>query len=441
MVFPRRLRPVCSALVMMTACHADRLTTREALITPAEPYAWSGGSVDLMSSAFTGDDSLPRFTLGMDTLAASRIGAFTVRVQLPDTNGSITLGVTFHDGRSQLAATLTVGGRFAGWHEGAPLSGNPVVVPGTTELLGNGEHGVVRFDVRTSAAVAALPDSAHEPACAYSSGLSAVAGVVIGVRHPNPPAPSGACRAYAWRLAPTLTAVDSAPVTTAWALAHVGSGQWFVGDRHEAWACDSLRCTWLGLLDQPYGFAVSPDATRVFEELAVGAADATGIPVYAPNGTIAYRLPGVTLINGVGFSGAGDTAYVVGREWGTYDSLTALALDPRNGSVFHAARLPGGYPALLAVDREHPWLYMAEVSYYDSVAGWSRSPVLRVLDRRTMRQVTVLHPAPGTPDNGDGVWALPLISVGERRAYLVLTRNWLTAATLPSYVYVFDLLP
>ena len=395
--------------------------------------------MDLTSAAFTGADSLPRFLLGDSLLSASRLESLSVRVALPETTGTVTLRVVFHNGRAQPAVTVTVGGRLARWFEGAHLSGIPVRVPGTTRLLGNGEHGLVWFDVLTGAASPALPDSAHEPICGYSPGLSLVPGVVIGSRHPNPPPTYDACRTYAWQVAPTLAVVDSVPTYGAWALTYTGPGRWIVGQKHYTYACDSLACTNLGHLEQPEEFVVSPDGSRLFPELASVASDDAGTPVYdATHGTIAYRLSRLATLNGVGFSENGDTAFVIGiGPASTYDTLYAFAIDPLTGAVFREGRLPYGYPELIAVDQNRPWLYMVD----DDGSGIRAAPVLRVIDRRTLRQVAVLRGPAGTPGINTANTMFPVISLGERRLYVVGTPNWSGPATSPSDVFVFELLP
>jgi hypothetical protein len=76
------------------------------------------------------------------------------------------------------------------------------------------------------------------------------------------------------------------------------------------------------------------------------------------------------------------------------------------------------------------------------VAGGLLSPpVVRVIDRRTLRQVTVLRGPAGTPAINNGNTMFPVVSPGERRLYVVGTRNWLSPATTPSDVFVFELLP
>ena len=417
-------------VIASAACVAEPIKP-DAVITVSSSDVWSGGEVDLISSAFTGPDSLPRVMLDTFRLAVSRPYAFTVRVVLPDTTGAVTLRVTFHDGHTQDGATVTVGGRLSHWFQGAPLSGNPVRVPGTRYVLGNGEHGLVRFDVVTGTATAALPDSAHQPACAYSTGLSQVPGVLIGVTR----IPAGYCRTYAWRTTPTLAVVDSSPYAGAWAMVHAGTGRWLSGLKHFTYTCTSLSCAEVRQSEEPEEFVTSPDGSRIFPVLAWDRTSAT--PVYdARSDSIAYELPGLAHINGVGFSANGDTAFVAGLAPASTDTVFLFALDPRTGSVFREGRLPGGYPILMSVDPERPWLYMAEVP-----GGLVMPPAIRVIDRRAMRQVAVLRAPAGTPGINNFNVILPVISPSERKIWVVGYNNWEPPATNPSDVFVFELLP
>ena len=435
-----RSRPnlrLCLTVVMSAACSAEPTRQSDAVITASSDSAWSGGEVDLTSTAFTGADSLPRVMLATHLLAVTRLGPSSVRVLLPDTTGSFTLRVTFHDGRTQDAATVTLGGGLSHWFQGAPLSGNPVRIPGTTRLLGNGEHGLVWFDVPTGTASAALPDSAHEPACAYSPGLSTVPGIVIGVRHPNPPAPFGVCKTYAWQIEPTLAVVDSTPAYGAWALAHAGNGRWVVGGKHFTYRCTPLGCPASRQSEEPEEFAISPDGSRVFPVLAWDFTTATAV-YDATSDTIAYELPQLRHINGVGFSANGDTAFVAGLAPGSTDTVFLYAINSRTGSVFREGRLPGGYPELMAVDPDHPWLYMVDIARPPYLYG---RPVIRVIDRHELRQVAILRGPAGTPPITNNLVMLPVISPSERRIYVVGLNNWTPPATNPSDVFVFALLP
>jgi hypothetical protein len=74
--------------------------------------------------------------------------------------------------------------------------------------------------------------------------------------------------------------------------------------------------------------------------------------------------------------------------------------------------------------------------------GWvKRFPALRVIDRRTLVQVAVLRVPVGTRGIDDQLLMFPMVSPGERRAYVVGVSDWNAPATVPSNVYVFDLIP
>jgi DNA-binding beta-propeller fold protein YncE len=226
--------------------------------------------------------------------------------------------------------------------------------------------------------------------------------------------------------------VDSAPFEGYWGSVHLGHGRWLFSGKHRAWLWDGTNSDTLGDFEQPEQLEVSPDGSRIFPELGyVGG----GAPVYdAARGVIAYRLP-LFYTGGVGFSTTGDTAYVVGvapPAWS--DSVVILAIDPLTGTVFREGRLPGGegLPGLMAIDPVQPWLYVAYDAPY---------PFLRVIDRRTLAQVAVLRAPVATPPGYYGYLMLPVLSPAERRLYVVDVMNWNAPASVPSYVYVFDLMP
>ena len=233
-----------------------------------------------------------------------------------------------------------------------------------------------------------------------------------------------------------LVLVDSAPFYGAWAAAQLGLGRWIAHTKHATYFYGGLNTVSLGALEEPDQLEVSPDGWRAFPELGF---DPNGAPVYdAASGVIAYHLPRLGYLSRVGLSVTGDTAYVVGvGPPPTTDTVYALAVDPQSGAVLREGRLPSGFPELLAVDPDQPWLYMADVAPGD----FPPLPVLRVIDCRSLRQVAVSRAPVGTPGIDLSLLMIPVLSPGERRVYVVGLNNWDAPATVPSNVYVFDLLP
>lgn len=407
--------------LLVVACADGAVDPVDYPIVPAHSEVWSGGTLDLVSTGFSGADTVPIFTVGNDTLEVESAGSLRVRITIPDTSGGIDIEVHFADGSSRTAAMVSVFG-FDSWQEGPAIGGNPVAVPGTAEFLANGETGLVRFNAQTATAATVLADTLHDPTCTLTPGLSVVAGVTTGQRR----LAGGGCRYYAWQ---NGAVVDSGPsYIRSWTMVHLGSANWLVGNKHRtAWWANGTESD-LGAFEEPEQVAISPAGDRIFKMLG---SSNNGVPVFNASGQVAYRMTDLGYLNGIVFISP-DTAYAVGLNL-TFDTLRVQALNPVTGTVYRTLNTSGGFSSMMVLDPNGDYLYLARYAYSS----------LEVRDRHTFEHVATLR-APATAPAAYNAM-ISLVAIGANRtAYVVSVPVWdlrPTAMSSRTRVFRYNLLP
>ncbi len=445
----RVLRAAVAATLLLLACRSDRITTTDpSLALPT--YAWSGGTAVIASPSFCGADTLPVVTLGADTLPVQWLGDASVRVQLPDTNGTINLTVRLRSG-GRTQAPIRVRG-FAGVRDGPALDlyGRlyPWPAPGTATALGMQGGRLVGVNLGSLEVSAPLgpdtglgcPTPEYQTFGVFAPVPSAsVPGLVsaVGCAGAN-------MRVLAVPVSPAA-APDTGPLAGAEVAVHLSRGKWLVSignpglivyTRTDAGTFSETPATaWeaLGAVVSPRGDRVAPTFTYC--------GIVAGVPVYDTSGAVAFRVADFPCVSqAAAFTTGGDTLYVVGQDSQNRESL--VALDASSGSVLmrtvrfadgpYVNRLP---TSALAVDPVRPFLY---------AAGWHDGLFLDVLEPGTLQLVASIR-APAAVNAAldplrvppSDVWTI-VIDAFERRLYVVPSDY---ATTPQPYVFAYDLMP
>jgi len=428
-------------LCCMVACRADRITNVPPSVTSAA-HAWSGGTLVLHSTSFTGADSVPTVVVGAETLAVRSLGFDSVVVQLPDTNGLIALSVRLRAGGEAVDSvrvhgfvleTSAPGPAVTGWLYPWPERGAPTA-------LGFQGGRLVLLDFRLNTATPLTADtglghgclsgpvpSATEPGLVVISslvgtglvGAGASCGPMIAV-----PVISGAA------------APDTGPPPDGqWPAVQLHRGVWLISYKHYFNIVSGSPAGGFTLLasligcDQPQGFELSPRGDRVVPGRcgAAGPYSAGGIPVFDPRGpSVAYVLTAFHQTWGGDFSEGGDTLFQAAVDSLGQNGL--FAVDPISGRILGRA----SFEALgldTRVDPNGSWVYVA------GLVGDIGPPFIAVFDRMSLSRVATLRipAAVAYPSWGD----LEIVtSASERRLYLTINDR---AAAV--HVLQFDLLP
>ena len=377
-----------------------------ALLTPD---AWSGGEAVLASAAFRPPSGLPAVLVDCDTLAVRRIDDTTVAARLPDLPGAHTLRVLATDvldlpidirlhGFESFALGPLVPGRVQ------PLLGWPPAV------VGNTLTGAAVWDLRSITAYP-LPDTLHDPTCGWGVGPSyRPAGVVL----------VAACgpqqRWWAWRVRPRLELIeDSLCATPNKFVSQLAVGRTLAAASGAGGSVlltrDSLGCVWTTVPGSgTYDVVISPrgDRSVILAYGYGGFGPSEGVPVLdVPTGHVAYAIPQITDDPTAAFSPEGETLFVAGRgESGV--SLVAVRAD--DGQVLYTLPLALGGVLGMAVDPDHPWLFL--------FATAERRERLLVIHRRSRELLTTLGvPDTVPPQTCCGSHIIP--SPVEHRVYIV----------------------
>ena len=429
---------VALALVCASACKTDRITTTDPSVT-AVAEVWSGGGLMLSSPSFTGADSTPIVMAGAETLAVRRAGPDSVSLQMPDTDGLVTLAVGLRDGGRTLLQVRV---------HGVTASG---VGPALTERYGYEPQLYPWPGSATSTALALdhgrlvlvdLADNTISVALAPDTGLgcdrnflpvpSVTTPGLITVAQLRFPA--GPCELLAVPMAPSAALPDTGPSYGGYPAIHLARGKWLVGGHKGAGLviytgspAGGFTATPPILTDPGFGFRISPRGDRVVPTEYYWAPG--GVPVFDVGSSgVAFSL-GLQTTWGAAFTSGGDTLFVTGQDSAQGNVL--LSLDAASGVLFGRVLLQGtGYSAV--ADPARPWVYVASLD--------ATGPYVDVFDRSSLTRVTTLRASAsalrGFDLNYDWelLWPTLVLNAVTRRLYLVFM-------SVPTYVFQFDLMP
>ncbi len=438
------------ACLLSLACASDRVTTEiPFLAVPVE--GWSGGTAMIVSPSFAGADTLPAVTVGGRALAVRWLGDAAVQVQLPDTNGSITLEVRLRSGGRTTAPILVRG--FAGVNDGPALDADarlyPWPVAGVSTALALRQGRLVQVNL---GALTVSGPLAPDTGLGCPTPGSQTYGIFAPVPSATVPglATAVACGVGANMLvlavpvAPSAAAPDTGPLTGAEVAVHLARGRWLVSignpglvvfTRNDSGTFTQSPATaWeaLGAVVSPRGDRIAPAWTKC----GIGA----GVPVYDSSGAVAFRVADFPCTSGpAAFSPDGSTLYEAGIDSAYRETL--VAVDAGSGAVLARAvrfadvpyqnRLP---TSGLAADPDRPFLY---------AAGWHDGLFLDVLDRETLEPVASLR-APAAVTSAldplrvpaSDLWTI-VVDGSARRLYVVPSDY---ASTRQPYVFSYDLM-
>ncbi len=429
MVSQRAMIAGLLAAAALAGCRSDRVTSLGAPVAFSAD-AWSGGTLVLESSAFSGADSLPIVMVGSDTLAARTVGRDSVQVTLPDTGGVVTLQIRLRSGGGS-AGTVHVHG-FIGGVPGPSSEARPYPWPSadaTTALTIQGGR-LVLVNVTTGSTTTLSSDSLYSPCYrgpvpAFGDSTVVTAGTMVGTT----------CAVMvALQLDSSSAPPDTGPpYATAGML--LAPGVWLAQSTfgnsdfiYRKVAPDSFVAV-TGVPCWPNtDFVPSPRGDRLVLTHCLTLAR---VPVVDPVAlSVAYYLDLATA-GGAAFTPGGDTLFIAGGD--STDTRRLLAVDPTNGRVLLQSPPIVGNQAV-ALDPGHPWVY---------VAGDVGGVTVEVFDRGTLDKVATLRAPvtalPGAYGNSmeEGL-AFFLANFGSRRLYLVFNAGNETA---PLYVMQYDLMP
>lgn len=419
--------------VALVACNAYNITAVSNPVTSVATDVWAGGSVKLHSHAFTSSDSLPLVLLAGDTLPVSLADTFIVSVELPDTvSGPLVLSVLSAAASDTQTVTVNAHG-FVRAYGGPKLAGLPQRTPDGF-MLARGTGGTVLVNPAAGVAQPLVSRDGGGTGCgALTPGLSLVAGVVVS---------SGPdCKYYAWRFDSGPVAVDSAPATSAWALAYLGPNRWLMNSHHTTLTMTDTSWTELARLESPNEYVADPAGHFVVPAM-VGGVDPEGSPVYSTStSTIAYHIAGQGEVGGAGFSSDGDTLFVAGVHWvGGGGPVRFLVLDAATGKILREGPLDGYGGGYMIVEPNRPWIYTMSDGRIP-INGSTRGTVgVEVIDRRTLATVAHMEVPASAPQ--PFVWYDVLCPVlgANNKLYVVDVTAW-DGAPEPTRIYEFDLLP
>lgn len=433
MLNPRAFTAVL--LFGLVACKADRITNVSPSVTSAT-HAWSGGTLVLRSTSFTGADSVPTVVVGAEALTVRSLGFDSVVVQLPDTNGLIALFVRLRAGAEVVDSVRVHGFVSAGSAPGPAVTGwlYPWPGSGTATALGFQGGRLVLLDLRLNTTSPMAPDTGLGHGCLSGPVPSATEPGLIVISSLVGTGSVGSGASCAAMIAVPVASASAVPDTGPppvglWPAMHLARGVWLVN--HKYWfdivsrspsggfttTSSNIACS------QPTGFAISPRGDRVVPGRCLAP---SGIPVFDPRAAgVAYVLTAWHQTWGGEFSASGDTLVQA-----AVDSLgqnVLFAVDPTAGRILGRASLEAiGLDA--RIDPNGSWVYVA------GLVGNIGPPFIAVFDRVSLARVATLRiPAGVAYPSGD----FELISNSpDRRLYLTINDRG-----TPVEVYTFELMP
>ena len=437
------------AAILIAACHEVPLAPAALPARLSATEAWSGGTVDLTSTAFAPPESLPAVFLGATQVFVRRVNDTTVTATLPTATGSFDVRVI--QGHSTTdAGTVTLRG-FRDTYQGPLFSGSPYwyVRDGPPILIGEGNTGGALFHLSSNTVEQILPDTIHSPDCAITVGPTYLADTWVfngADSHGGPACAPPLVRA----LTPTVHVVDSVgsvtpPAGEAWiAVAEPGPQRWVFDWNNNMLLedCSSPSgCVgnWRGDRNYPSVTLISPHGDRF---LLIPAASQAVVYDVARMDT-AYLGPPNRSADGGRFSPDGDTLYLVGHDSAGRAHLEILA--STTGALLRdvdldSLGLPAGSLNLDVVeDPARPWLYLAMTTRTESSDRRIYDFSLLVFDRTSWRLIGIAPAsAPFVGDYVGGFGATLVPSPLEHTVYLVGTSLGYGAHGLHAGVWRFD---
>jgi hypothetical protein len=419
------------AAAVLAACTTDPTTTVTPTVT-ANAHAWSGESFVLRSRSFVGPDSLPTVTIGPRILTVQSFGGDSVVVQLPDTNGAVSLLVALRSSPRALPLSVVVHG-YRGIADGPRVDGDPYPWPGggAPTALAFQDGRLVLLDYRTNSAGPLTADTNLGSPCNSQPVPSALAGLVVVA-----PRSGNVCGQV---VAVPVTS-GAGPADTGWALgtyrptAHLGVRAWLIGDPgYLDWRRPG-DSGFLMLNCEAGRMVMSPRGDRVVP-LCYGSAPV--VDTRSPG--VAYSVTTFRWLDAAEFTAGGDTLFLAGGD--SAGTAMVLAVDALTGREIARAQSGAGESTALAADPIRPWLYV-----------WSLRPgpvwYVDVLDRGTLSHVAALRvPSPAVAAGpaaafATGYWTL-ILSPVERVLYATLDNEAAASAQAakPTWVLKFDLMP
>ncbi|HEV8380312.1 MAG TPA: hypothetical protein VGQ29_01925 [Gemmatimonadales bacterium] len=397
----------------------------------ANPVAWPGSDLVVLSPALAGQPALPEVLLDTLHLTVARRDDSTVTARLPDTSGVFALHVKLHGG-DRFGSVRIVG--FVGRADAPPLTGWPQPTsPGSPVVIAAAESSLVELDLRTGATVDL--GIGHSGGCAVSPGLSFRPRAVVAQ------ADTGRCgRAVSWVLDASATPIDSAPLggfaaDRIWA--ELSPGMWLQTAHHYMRVYRPGDSTLTEQIESGERVVLSPDRSLAIV-LATWAPNQVPV-VESATGTITFRLP-FARAEGVAFSPDGDTIFAAGRANFNADEPERLvAASAASGQV--AIDTPVTMPMLwdVVLDPGGRWLY--GVALTDS--GATFQPIIHVFDRHTLGHVGRIRPPAAVVCRADfcGQISLAIDSSARKLCALEIAGWGLFFSTIPAGIYTFDLVP
>jgi hypothetical protein len=431
------LRRLSSAAIILalvlgaTACTdpATGILPDSVAVRVANPVAWPGGDLVVVSRALASQPALPVVLLDTLHLTVTRRNDSTVAARLPDTSGVFALHVQLQGGQ-RVGSVRLVG--FVGRTDAPPLTGWPLPsAPSSPVVVAAAESTLVQIDMRTGDTTGF--GIHHNGACAVSPGPSYRPSTVVAQAF------AGGCqRAFAWSLASPGAPVDSGPNTSVadriWA--ELSAGMWLAAAHHGIRVYRPADSTLTEQIESGERVIFSPDRSLA---VVLSTSAPNGLPVIASaTGSVTYRVP-LVKSEGIVFSPDGDTIFAAGRANvtpGEPERLLAVAA----GSGQVEIDTPITSPELwdLALDPDGPWLYGVALT-----AGQGWQPIIHVFDRATLSQVASIRPPAAMTCRVIFCGQVGLaIAASTRRLYVLEIANWgMDFGPTPSGIYTFELVP
>jgi hypothetical protein len=427
--FLRRFAPLSPLLLSCSPMPSDALPD-SAEVRVANPIAWPGGQLTLVSGAFSGRSDLPEVRLDALMLAVTRVNDSTVTADLPDSSGDFPLHLHYRNGDRTGSVTL-VG--FTGRTETAPLSGWAVPeTPGSPVVIAAADSNLVRLDVRTGSVLPlAIPHSGN---CAISPGPSYRDSAVVA----QAMAGTTCALPKLWTLAPSIAAVDSValsiPADRVWV--ELAPSTWLNTSHHDLTIQQDGQVILREQLEEADRVVFSPDHSRAL-------VTTTNAPYQVPvllsaGGTIAYRLPLVSA-QGAAFTPDGDTLFVAGYRAFSPEQIRLVAVRAATGGVLADTSYSGAELLAIVLDPDAPLLYGVELSQGTPFL----QPGLLVFDRRTLGLVGRIRPPTDTTCTSPFCGQIGVaVDPNARRLYAFEIAGWTSASPdWPTSVFSFDLVP
>jgi hypothetical protein len=437
--YPKRQRTrqgvVLLLMCFQAACHAERITTEDPARPTFDAHVWTGGTLQLASTAFDTSDSI-RILLGGTPLPVQRLDSVTLVATLPETTGTFEVGWESR-GRVHQGGEVTLHGRLLANRRAPLVDGTAMAWPyGAGTFLAGVGGRLVLVDVFDGGLTPMFADSLYTRSCGFGPWPAGGNAVVLAGPVPGRSPTADYCRARVVRGSDGVV-IDSFPLydrSVWWPTVRLADGSWVVNAKRAGtllyqkipggpYGGFTLQTTYA--LGETWRMVGSPDGVYAFP--AVGVGDSTGLPIFRGDRLASLAaVHRVTYSEAAAFSESGDTLAVL-----QYQGDTLFVVASRNGDVLAAVPATATYTDL-AFDSGRPWLYAA------SADSGGSGVTVAVYDLRTMRVATTLHARSLTGGLGHPEVYLA-VDVWHRRLDVYLTDDsWFTN---PGAGFSFDLMP